>query len=310
VPDGWAGYVAGVLWALREAGYRVGGLDLAVTSTVPIGAGLSSSAAIEGAVAAAASDLFGLGLLGEPDDPTSDAGRAVLARACQRAENYIVGAPTGGLDQTAALRSRAGYALLIDFGHDAAVSLVPFNLAAHGLTLVVIDTHAVHSLVDGQYAARRAACERAADILGVRTLGDVPADRLDEALAALPEDVLRRRARHVITEIERVRQTCAALAQDDFAQVGRLFDASHASLRDDYQVSCPELDVACQTALDAGALGARMTGGGFGGSAIALTKSDAVEPLVDAVQAAYHDHGWRPASCFEAVAAGPAARVQ
>lgn len=301
-PAGWLGYVAGTIWALREQGFVVRGLNLAITSDVPIGAGLSSSAALEGAAGGAASGLFGLGLL------STDEARTTLVDACRRAENYIVGAPTGGLDQTASLRTTAAHALLIDFGDHARVRQIPFDVASHDLRLVVINTQAKHALVDGQYAARRASCERAASQLGVKLLGEITPEQLPDALDRL-DDVLRRRVRHVVTEIARTRQCCDALEAGDYPEVGRLFNQSHASLRDDYEVSSPELDVAVEVAVSAGALGARMTGGGFGGSAIALVPVDSVDAVTRAVAQAYATHGWRPAEIFAVYAAGPADQV-
>ncbi|NHA66697.1 galactokinase [Phycicoccus flavus] len=300
-PQGWTAYVAGVLWALREAGHAVRGMDVTVDSDVPLGAGLSSSAALECAVGAAASDLFDLGLL---DD---DAARARLADACVRAENEVAGAATGGMDQSAALLCREGSALLLDC-RDGATEHVPFDLAAAGHVLLVTDTRAAHALNDGQYEKRRRACERAAAELGVDTLRDVPADGLEEALARLSDDELRRRARHVVTEIARVRQAVTALRDGDLAEVGRLFAASHASLRDDYEVSCEELDVSVEAATGAGALGARMTGGGFGGSSIALLPEDAVDDAVAAVRAAFAARGWDEPRCFAVTPGPPAAR--
>lgn len=296
-PEGWAGYVAGTIWALREAGYPVGGMDIVIASDVPVGAGLSSSAAIEGAVAVAASQLFSLGLLFDDDS------RRILAHACRRAENDVVGAPTGGLDQTASLLARAEHALLLDFADDS-VQHVPFDLAGHGLELLVIDTRAHHSLADGQYGQRRAECERAGAMLGVGNLREVRPDQVD----AITDDVLRRRARHVVSEIGRVQEAAAALEVGDFVELGRLFDASHASLRDDYEVSCAELDVACEAALGAGALGARMTGGGFGGSAIALTPVGRRRAVVAAVQEAFEAAGFTAPVIFPA-SAGPGART-
>jgi galactokinase len=298
-PEGWAAYVAGVLWALRRDGFEVGGLDVTVDGHVPLGAGLSSSAALECAVGAAASDLFGLGLLGD------DAARARLAAACVRAENEVARAPTGGMDQSASLLCRAGSALLLDC-RDGRTEHVPFELTGH--VLLVTDTRAGHALADGPYGSRRAACERATAELGVGSLRDVDPAGLDEALARLPDAELRRRTRHVVTEIDRVREAVAALRAGDLARLGRVFDASHASLRDDYEVSCDELDVSVVTARSAGALGARMTGGGFGGSSIAIVPEDAVEAVAAAVRSAFAERGWREPRTLGVTAGGPAAR--
>ena len=282
--DGWAGYAVGVAWALREAGQRVGGFDAAIDSCVPVGAGLSSSAALEAAMALALDGAFGLNLSG------SEVGGSALVAACIRAENEIAGAPTGGMDQVAALRSKPGHALLLDFRSGARRD-VPFDPAGAGLALIVIDTRARHSLGDGQYGERRAACARAAELLGVASLREVT--DLDAAVAALPDDTLRRRVRHVVTEMARVEAAVAALDRADFAALGSLFDASHASLRDDYQISCEELDLAVAAAREAGALGARMTGGGFGGSAIALVRAAEVDRVIAAIGAAFDDGGFR-----------------
>lgn len=300
-PRGWGGYAAGVLWALEQSGRPVGGVDLVVTSQVPVGAGLSSSAALECAVAAAASDLFDLHLL--EDDP----GRAELAQICVQAENTVAQAPTGGMDQAAALRCRPEHALELDCRDDT-IAHVPCDLRSHGLVLLVMDTRAPHALVDSPYAERRASCEEAARQLGVATLRDVPVDDLRVRLGGLSDDTLRRRARHVVSEIQRVRDTVDALRVDDFAAVGRLFDASHASLRDDFEVSCPELDLAVGTATAHGALGARMTGGGFGGSAIALVPAGLETRVKGAVATAFAAAGFRTPRCFPVVASGPAAR--
>ena len=303
VPEGWGRYAAGVLWALREAGHLVGGLDLAIDSTVPIGAGLSSSAALEGAVAAAASDLFGLGLLADDDT------RTTLAALCQKAENVIAQAPTGGMDQSASLRCTAGHAILLDCrsGH---VSQIPFEVQRHGLVLLVIDTRAEHALGDGQYGNRRAACERAARELGVASLRDVPYSHLADALHKLEHDPeLFKRTQHVVTEIQRVRDTVEALEAGELAEVGLLFTSSHLSLRDDFEVSCDELDVAVDTAIAAGALGARMTGGGFGGSAIALVPERLVPGVEMAIYSAYERHRFAKPLFFRAAAAGGARRT-
>ncbi len=304
VPEGWGRYAAGVLWAAREAGYLVGGLDVAIDSTVPIGAGLSSSAALEGAVAAAASDLFGLGLLA--DDST----RTTLAALCQKAENVIAQAPTGGMDQAASLRCTAGHAILLDCrnGH---VSQILFEPEKHGLVVLVIDTRAEHELSDGQYGNRRAACERAAKELGVKSLREIPYSHLAEALHKLEHDPeLFKRTQHVVSEIQRVRDTVEALDQGELAEVGLLFTSSHLSLRDDFEVSCEELDVAVDAAIAAGALGARMTGGGFGGSAIALVPERLVPGVEMAIYSAYEHHGFTKPQFFRAKPAGGARRTE
>ncbi|WP_218606004.1 galactokinase [Pseudonocardia abyssalis] len=269
-PAGWAGYAAGVLWALRAAGHPVGGMDLTVTATVPLGAGLSSSAALECAVAVAADDLFGLGL-----------DRASLARACVRAENEVVGAATGGMDQSASLLCTAGHALLLDT-RDGSTRQVPFAPADDGLAVLVIDTRVRHHLADGRYGARRASVEKAADVLGLPSLRDAALDDLGSLDAELVP-----RARHIVTEIARVGEVVALLDDGRLRDIGPLLDASHASLVHDYEVSCAELDLAVDVARAAGALGARMTGGGFGGSAIALVPIDRVDAVTDAVRAAF-----------------------
>ncbi|QGQ20901.1 galactokinase [Cellulomonas sp. JZ18] len=310
---GWPAYVVGVAWALREAGHAVGGFDVAIDSCVPFGAGLSSSAALEAAVAVALDALFGLGLAGTVVDGAADddAGRAALADLCVRAENEMAGAPTGGMDQAASLRARAGHALLLDC-RDGAVRHVPFDLAAHDLALLVVDTRAPHSHVDGEYAQRRAACERAATLLGAPDLREVAQDadlraRADAALADQPDgEVLVRRVRHVVTEIDRVTAFVGRLEDGDVRGVGPLMDASHASLRDDYEVSCRELDVAVAAAREAGALGARMTGGGFGGSAVALVPAERLDAVAGAVAAAFDAAGLRAPAFAVAVAAPPA----
>ena len=300
-PQGWAAYLAGVCWALREDGYAVPGLEVAIASDVPVGAGLSSSAALECCLVSALSDLLGLGLL---DD---DAGRARAAGWCQRAENEIAGAPTGGMDQAASLRATASHALLLDC-RSGAVEQVPFDLRAQGLVLLVVDTRAEHTLVDGQYAERRATCERASAALGVATLREVDIVDLDAALDRLADEVSRARVRHVVTEIQRVRECVDALRRNDFDEVGRLFVASHASLRDDYEVSCRELDLVVETTLQSGALGARMTGGGFGGSAIAIVPADQAQVVERRVTEAFTIADLPSPRSFAATAGPPAGR--
>ncbi len=293
---GWPAYVAGVLWALQQAGVDLPGLDIVVDGHVPLGAGLSSSAALECAVAVAVATTVGLELDGT--------GRRLLAAACMRAESEVAGAPTGGMDQTISLLAEAGHALWIDC-RDLTGTPVPWRPADAGLVLLVVDTQASHSLNDGDYATRRQECEAAAAALGVPLLADVT--DAAAALRALDDDVLRRRARHVLTETARVEETVEHLRAGDIAALGPLMTASHASLRDDFEVSCRELDLVVTTALAQGALGARMTGGGFGGSAIALVPSDLVPSVVDALEAAFAAASL-PAPTLLAAAAGDRAR--
>lgn len=301
-PTGWAAYVAGVPWAIAdEVGQTLPGLDLWVDGHVPAGAGLSSSAALECAVALALDDLAGLGLGG------TDAGRARLAAACDRAENVVAQAPTGGMDQAASLRCQEGHALLLDC-RDRSVEQVPLDLATHRLAWLVVDTRAVHQLVDGQYGERRATCEAAAALLGRPSLREVAVDDLDATLATLPDDVMRRRVRHVVTEIQRVRETVSLLRAGRVDELGPVLDASHASMRDDYEISCKELDLAVETACAAGALGARMTGGGFGGSAIALVPEAAQAEIGRAVEAAFAEARLRAPGIIPAYPADGAAR--
>ncbi len=279
-PGGWSAYAAGVLWAMRDEGLPVAGMDVVIDGHVPLGAGLSSSAALECSVAAAAADLFGLPLLADTD------GRTQLAHCADRAENEIAQAPTGGMDQLASMLGRAGHALFLDC-RSGTTQAVPFDLDTHGLVLLVTDTRAEHALVDGQYADRRRSCEEAARRLGVRSLREVVRADLGWALGRLDDPVLAARTRHVVTEIDRVQRAVTALEQADFRALGELFLASHASLRDDYDVTVPELDLAVESACAAGALGARMTGGGFGGSTIALAPANEAERIAEAIAAAY-----------------------
>ena len=291
---GWAAYAAGVLWALGQDGWDVPGMDLVVDSRVPLGAGLSSSAALECAVALGVAAVTGATL----DDPL----RAALVQACMRAERDVAGAPTGGMDQTVALFAQEGSALLLDC-RDWSTRQVGWNPGAADLTLLVVDTRASHSLTDGGYEARRRDCETAAGMLGVDLLRDV--EDTAAALASLQDQHVRRRARHVFTEIARVEQAVQQLEAGDFAGLGATFTASHESLRDDYEVSCEELDLVVEVALAHGALGARMTGGGFGGSAIALVPRDRVSAVEEAVGASYAEQGWKdPAFLTAAPSAG------
>jgi galactokinase len=273
---GWAAYAGGVLWALRAEGFEVPGLDLHVDGTVPLGAGLSSSASIECAVAFAV-----LGLTGEA--PSSERRRAVV-EACIRAETEVAGAPTGGMDQTVSVFAERGSALLIDFAthrHEA----VP--LALDDRSLLVVDTRVSHELTDGGYGSRRDDCERAARELGLATLREATLDDVTR----LTDPRVARRARHIVTETARVPQAVEALASADWATLGVLFAASHASMRDDFEISTPELDLAVETAVGNGADAARMTGGGFGGSIVAVVPTARLDQVVAAIEGAFAGAG-------------------
>jgi galactokinase len=268
---GWSAYAAGVVWALRQEGAAVGGADIVVDGQVPEGAGLSSSAALECAVAAAIDDSCRLGI------PPLE-----LALLAQRAENDFVGVPCGAMDQIAAMCCREGHALLVDLRR-LSLDHVRFAPAEQGLALLIIDTRSPHRHRAGEYAARRADCDAAAHQLGVPSLRDAsPAD-----VERLREPRLRRRARHVVTEIDRVARAAAVLGSADSTGLGPLLTESHRSLRDDFEVSSAELDVAVDAVLDAGALGARMTGGGFGGSVIALVADAKMAEAESAVRSAF-----------------------
>jgi galactokinase len=277
---GWPGYLLGAIWSLRKTGRPIEPVDLVLDSQVPAGAGLSSSAAVECATVLAASALAGYTL--RP---------MAIARIAQRAENDFVGVPCGPMDQTASAACAEGAVLLFDT-RSGTVENIPFDPAAYGLTILVVDTRVAHSLADGEYGKRRASCDRAARLLGVPQLRDIPIADLSTELGRLPDDELRRRVRHVVTENDRVVRTVELLRAGRVADIGDLLIASHISLRDDYQVSCAELDLAVDTALATGALGARMTGGGFGGSVITLVPTDRVDTVGAAMTAAFADHGY------------------
>jgi galactokinase len=294
---GWAAYAAGVAWALHEAGHEVPAANITLTSDVPVGAGVSSSAALESAVLTALIDLGGL------DVPVPD--RPAIA---QRAENVYVGAPTGIMDQSASLRCEAGRALFLDC-RTLAVEQIPFDVAAEGLAVLVINSNAPHQHVDGEYGARRKSCEEAARILGVPALRDIAADDLDAALHRLDDDVMRRRVRHIVTENQRVVDTVALLRSGRIREIGPLMTASHASMRDDFEITVAEVDVAVEAALIAGAYGARMTGGGFGGCILALIDADRADLVISAVAAAYDRHGFTAPTEFVAVPSQGATRL-
>lgn len=292
--EGWTAYPLGVIWALVQAGTPIEGLDLYLDSTVPSGAGLSSSHAIECSVALALRDLT--------DSPLSIND---LVYVTQKAENDFVGAPTGILDQSASLLSTDGHALFLDC-RTLESQAVPLAMAQAGLLMLVIDTRVAHAHADGGYAARRASCELGAEVLGVAALRDVGPERLPEAAGLLDEQTFRR-VRHVVTEDQRVIDTVAILEAEGPAAIGDLLTASHLSMRDDFEISCPELDLAVETALAAGALGSRMTGGGFGGSAIALIKAESQEAVSKAVVAAFAAAGFTTPDLF-LVSPAPGAR--
>ncbi|MFH9571770.1 galactokinase [Streptomyces sp. NPDC017230] len=294
----WTAYPSGVVWALREAGHELTGADIHLASTVPSGAGLSSSAALEIVVALALNDLYSLGLRGWQ-----------LARLCQRAENVYVGAPVGIMDQTASACCEAGHALFLDT-RDLSQRQIPFDLAAEGMRLLVVDTRVKHSHSEGEYGKRRAGCEKGAALLGVNALRDVAYDELDAALERLADDEeVLRLVRHVVTEDARVERVVSLLESGDTRAIGPVLVEGHTSLRDDFRISCPELDLVVDTALASGALGARMTGGGFGGSAIVLAEAADVDAITKAVEEAFASAGFTAPRVFEAVPSAGARRV-
>jgi galactokinase len=301
---GWAAYAAGVAWALRAAGYPVSGATVEIDSDLPVGAGVSSSAALECSVALALCALSGV-----------EVPRPALAAIAKRAENEFVGAPTGIIDQSAALLCTGGHALLLDCATLRTVQ-VPFRPGPDGVCALVIDTRVAHALVSGEYAARRAECEQAARLLGVAALGTVTDPRAANELA---DPVLRRRARHVITDSARARAMAAVLldsadggldpaaAGDVYRFIGKSLTEGHASLRHDFEVSWPAADVAVDAAVAAGAYGAKMIGGGFGGSVLALMPAGQQPAVRAAVAAAFAGRGWTEPDFLEA-APSPAAR--
>jgi galactokinase len=276
---GWAAYVAGVMWALRRAGHPVVGGAMSVASGVEMGSGLASSAALECAVLGAITDATGVSV-----------DRVELARIAQRAENEYVGAPTGLMDQLASLFGEPSKALLIDF-RDVTVQPVSFDPEASGAALLLIDSRARHRHAGGEYTARRQSCERAAADLGVASLRDLQ-DRGTSVLDAVTDPVVARRARHILTENQRVLDFVAALQTSDLTEAGRVLTASHASMRDDFEITTDHIDLIADIAVRAGALGARMTGGGFGGCVIALVPVDRVDAVGDAVRRAVSDAGY------------------
>ena len=277
----WERYALGVLWSMGVKS----GVDLLIDGHVPLGAGLSSSAALECSVATAMNHLFDMGFSLEE-----------LARLTQKAENQYVGVPCGIMDQSVSLMATNGFALLLDC-RDLSTRNIPFDVASHGLELLIIDTQAHHALTDGGYAERRASCESVAAKLGVKSMRELTKEQLDSSRDKLSESEYIR-ARHAVTEMKRVLDCVEALASEDFTQVGQLLNQSHNSLRDDYTVSCPELDTAVEASLAAGALGARMVGGGFGGSAIALIQVSKTSQTISAVEKAFADKKFKAPRFF------------
>ena len=277
----WERYALGVVWSM---GVKTG-VDLLIDGHVPLGAGLSSSAALECSVATAMNHLFGLGFTLEE-----------LARLTQKAENQYVGVPCGIMDQSVSLMATQGSALLLDC-RDLNTKNIPFDVAASGLELLIIDTQAHHALTDGGYAERRASCEAVVAKLAIASLRELSMEQL-EASRSLLTDTEYLRARHAVTEMKRVLDCVDALSSSDFVRVGQLLNQSHASLRDDYAVSCPELDTAVDAALSAGALGSRMVGGGFGGSAIALIQAVKTTETIKMIEKAFSDRGFKAPRFF------------
>jgi galactokinase len=297
--DGWSAYVFGIAWALREqAGASLDdrtGFDVFIDSDVPVGAGLSSSAAIECGVALAFNDLWELGL-----------DRKALARVGQYSENHAVGAPTGIMDQSASLLGEQDAVVFLDC-RTLDTGVVDLALEANGLEVLVMDTRVEHAHATGGYKARRASCERGAEVLGVPALRDVTVDDLPRAQEVLDDETFRR-VRHIVTEDQRVLDTVRTLRADGPRAIGPLLVASHASMRDDFEISVPELDLAVETAMEHGAVGARMTGGGFGGAAIALVDREARDRIGAAVTSAFAAAGYREPTVFTVHAAQGARR--
>jgi galactokinase len=288
----WARYILGVIWSLEVKQ----GMDILINSEVPSGAGLSSSAALECSIAIALNHHLQLGK-----------SLTELALATQQAENQYVGVPCGIMDQSISLMGKAGHALLLDC-RDLSTRQIKVDFESNGLKLLIIDTRAHHALVDGGYAERRSQCEAVARELGVKALRDLSIGELEQARHKLPE-VNYKRARHAITEIGRVLEAVTLLETDCFEDFGALLTQSHKSLRDDYNVSCPELDLAVETSLELGALGARMVGGGFGGSAIALIKDADAAKVALEIERAFHERGFDSPRFFDSLP-GDGARVE
>ena len=289
----WERYVLSVIWAMEIKN----GVDVMIDGHVPLGAGLSSSAALECSVATALNDLFSCGFDLE-----------LLARLTQRGENEYVGVPCGIMDQSVSLMAKSGYVLLLDC-RDLISRNVAFDIASHGLELIIIDTRAHHSLTDGGYAERRASCDRVVSKLSIRSMRELTLEQLENSKALLSE-IEFIRARHAVTEIARVLNAVDALEAKNFNLLGELLTASHASLRDDYAVSCPELNTAVDASIAAGALGARMVGGGFGGSAIALIEAKNTQATINAVEGGFSKNKFKAPRFFTSLPSQGAEIIQ
>ncbi|HOX58616.1 MAG TPA: galactokinase [Candidatus Paceibacterota bacterium] len=272
----WANYPMGVIAGFLARGHKPAGFDAVLHSTVPLGGGLSSSAALEVATATLLEIITGQKL-----DPVE---KALL---CQKAEHDYAGMPCGIMDQFISVMGKENHLLLLDC-RSRRPELVPMSDPA--MELLIINTNVKHELTGGEYAKRRAQCEQAARILRVASLRDATADQLERSRSGM-EDVVFRRARHVIGEIERTPRAAEKVRASNWPAVGELMYASHASLRDDYEVSCPELDAVVEIARaigpQGGVIGCRMTGGGFGGCAVALVRADKVGAISERVAAEY-----------------------
>jgi galactokinase len=300
LPTGWAAYPGAVAMALQASGYAVPGADLLVDGDVPVGAGLSSSAALECSVAGALCTLAGTEL------PALE-----VAKVARRAENEFVGVPCGIMDQAASMCCQRDHALLLDT-RDLSLRQVPFDLEPAGLALLVVDTRVKHELGESAYARRWEACQLAARTLGVRALRDVPPERAADCLALLGgawDGEVQKRARHVFSEQARVLRVVELLEAGRPQEIGRELFAAHGSLRDDFEVSCAELDAVVEAAAGAGAIGARMTGAGFGGSAIVLADRSRLGPIEAEVRSLFARRGFRPPDCFPVTAAAGAYRA-
>jgi galactokinase len=272
----WSNYPVGVIARFKARGLDLRGFDGLIHSNVPLGGGLSSSAALEVATATLLEAITGQQL-----DPVD---KALL---CQMAEHEYAGMPCGIMDQLISVMAEPEHLLLLDCRSRRPELVL---MSDPGMTLLIVNTNVKHELTGGEYAKRREQCEQAAKALGVASLRDADADRLERARDRM-EDVIYRRARHVVSEIERTLHAAEGVRASNWPTVGQLMYASHTSLRDDYEVSCPELDAVVEIALDigprGGVAGCRMTGGGFGGCAVALVRTDAVAAVSERIASEY-----------------------